>query len=1077
MNKSFLTIIVIFCLSISNIIAQTVQVTGTVTGADDGQPLPGVSVSVKGTSVGTVTDTDGKYSIDVPADAALQFSFVGMASQEIDIAGRQVINVELQLSAREIDEVIVVAFGTTTKSAFTGSATVLSSNDISRHVSTNIANVLVGSVPGVQMRGASGAPGAGNGSINIRGINSLYASTDPLIIVDNAPYSASLANIPQSDIESITVLKDAASAALYGARGGAGIIIVTTKKGTAQNTVINADARWGVNSRVIQEYDVVKDPAHYYEAYYSQLYNYYSFLGNDVTSANASANTRMISDLGYNVYTVPEGQFLVGTNGKLNPNATLGRRYTYQGTEYYMQPDDWTKLAYKSALRQEYNVSVNGATDRSSFYASMGYLNEDGIIDNSSYDRLSTRVRADYQAKKWLKIGGNVGYVHSNTESNPNMDTDLGSTNLMYYTTMIAPIYPAYIRVIDENGNVVIKRDATGRDAYDYGVASTNYGYPRAFLQTGNPIGSNRYNKFTSGGDQLNANFNVDINITNFLKANVISTAIWGQTNRSEYDNPFYGPKVGINGSLFKSSNQAIRFNQTQTLTYFQNFGRHFVNVMVGHDYYKTTTKNMDASAQGGFSPDITEFNAFAKVTEGHSYTTGYNVEGYLASAQYNYDEKYFAYLTYRRDATSYFLKKNRWGNFWSASGAWLLSKETFLYGITWIDMLKLKASIGQQGKDDVGAWAYTDLYTLTAASETTMSPSFYRIGNPDITWETTTNFSSGVELSLFKDRLSGSIEFYYKKIADQLFWLSVAEAIGSRGYYGNVGDISNTGVEVSLTGAIIRTKDFDWSLSVNFTHNKDKILSLPESKKADNGGFVEGSRWFREGGSTYNAFYAKYAGVNDVGQATYWRDETINSINADGTPTNIVSKPGTEYSEAVTNSSLASRYEIGSLMPKIFGGFGTMARIYGFDISATFDYQIGGKVFDTRYQRLISPSASASDAGNNIHVDYAKAWSPENTSSNIPRWQYGDQYATVSSDRFLTNASYLNFQSFTVGYTLPAHLIQGISTLRVYVAGENLGFWSARKGLDPRYSFNANTYVAVYSPIRNISGGIQITF
>ena len=1076
--KKFLIIIGILCLGWGTMLAQTVQVSGTITSADDGEPLPGVSVVVKGTTTGVVTNVDGKYSIAVSSNAILQFSFVGMETQEIAVAGRQIVDVEMQMGANLLEEVIVVAFGTAKKSAFTGSATVLSSEDISKHVSTNIANVLVGSVPGVQMRGADGAPGAGNGSMNIRGINSLYASTAPLVIVDGAPYSASLANIPQSDIESITVLKDAASAALYGARGAAGVIIVTTKKGTSQKTDINVDARWGVNSRVVQDYNVVKDPAHYYEAYYSQLYNYYYYDQNySLANANASANTRMISDLGYNVYTVPDGQFLVGTNGKLNPNATLGRRYNYQGTEFFMTPDDWTKLAYKNALRQEYNVSVNGSTDRSSYYASMGYLNEDGIIDNSSYDRLSARIRADYQANKWLKLGGNVGYVHSNTENNPNMDTDLGSTNLMYYATMIAPIYPAYIRVVDESGNVVIKKDATGREAYDYGVASTNYGYPRAFLQTGNPLGSNRYNKFTVGRDQLHANFNADISITNFLKANVISTAIWEQDNKSEYDNPFYGPKVGINGSLFKSSDQNIRFNHTQTLTYFKNFGKHYVNVMAGHEYYKSTRKYLDAVAQGGFSPDIPELSAFAKVTDGNSFTYIYNVEGYLASALYNYDEKYFASLTYRRDASSFFAKDNRWGNFWSVGGAWLLSKEAFLGGITWINMLKLKASVGQQGKDDIGAYAYTDLYELSASSETAMSPSFYRIGNSDITWETTTNFSSGVEFSLFKDRLSGSIDFYYKKITDLLFWLSVPESAGSRGYYGNVGDISNTGIEVALTGAIVRTRNIDWRVSVNATHNIDKILKLPESKIADNGGFVESSRWFKEGGSMYNAFYAKYAGVNDAGQATYWRDENINYDLEDGTRSNVVSKPGYDYTDVVTNSQRASRYEIGSLTPKVFGGFGSTLRIYDFDVSATFDFQIGGKVFDTRYQRLMRPSETASDAGNNIHVDYAKAWSPENTSSNIPRWQYGDAYATAASDRFLTDASYLNFQSFNVGYTLPANLIQGISRIRVYAAGENLGFWSARKGLDPRYSFTANTYVAVYSPMRNISGGIQITF
>ncbi|MDR2585375.1 MAG: SusC/RagA family TonB-linked outer membrane protein [Prevotellaceae bacterium] len=1066
-NRFFLTFLI--CLVAFPLFGQTIQVRGIVTDASDNAPLSGVFVLVKGTNTATSSLNDGSYVITAPANATLVFSFIGMNDVEVQVNGRTDIAVRMEPDETRLDEVIVVAFGTATKKAFTGSATVLSSDDITKHVSTNIANVLVGSVPGVQMRGSSGAPGAGSGSINIRGINSMYAGTDPLVIVDGAPYSASLSNIPQSDIESVTVLKDAASAALYGARGGAGVIIVTTKKGQAGKTTINADVRYGVNSRVVQEYETIKDPAAYYEAYYSQLYNFYKYGQKlDETMANINANTKMINDLGYNVYNVPQGQVLVGTNGKLNPNATLGRRYFYGGTEFYLQPDDWNKLAYKSALRQEYNVNLTGATDRSSFYSSIGYLNEGGIIDNANYDRLSARLKADYQVKSWLKVGGNVGYVHTNTESNPNMDTALGSTNLMYYTTMIAPIYPVYIRVIDEFGNVVIKKDVNGNDAYDYGVASTNYGLQRAFLQTGNPIGSNRYNKVNSIGDQMNASFTADISITKNLKAYVISTAILGLTNFSDYENPFYGPKVGINGSLDKRTTTGFRTNNTQTLTYFKDFGMHNINVMVGHDYYKESTKFLQTLAQGGFSPEIPEVNAFAKVTDGASYTSGYNVEGFLGSLQYNFTEKYFASLSFRRDASSRFLKEHRWGNFWAFGGAWLASREEFLRALTWIDMLKVKASIGQQGKDDIGNWGYTDLYSLSASSETTMSPSFNRIGNPDITWETTTNFNVGVEFSFFKERFAGSIEFYNKKISDLLFWLSVPESAGTRGYYGNIGDFSNTGIELSLAGAIVRTKNIDWRVMVNMTQNTDKILSLPESKITDNGGFVEGSRWLKVGGSFYNAFYRKYAGVNENGLATFWVDENVK---------NASNKPGTEYSYTTTIFSEASYYELGSLTPKVFGGFGTTLRVFDFDLSLTFDYQVGGKVFDTRYQRLMKPSETASDAGNNIHVDYIKSWSPTNTTSNIPRWQHGDQYAASGSDRFLTDASYLNFQSFTIGYTLPKNLINGISRLRIYAAGENLTFWSARQGFDPRHSFTSNTYVAVYSPVRNFSGGIQLTF
>jgi TonB-linked SusC/RagA family outer membrane protein len=1055
--------------------AQNLNIKGKVTDVE-GIALPGTAIFIKGTTVGVTTNDAGEYVLNnVPTGSILEFKLVGFVTQEIKVSGYDaVIDVVLHGETESLDEVIVVAYGTTKKSAFTGSATVIKSEDIAKRVTANVANTLVGSVPGLQMRGSSGAPGAGSGSINIRGIASLYAGKNPLVIVDGSPYTASLTNIPPNDVESVSVLKDAVSAALYGARGAAGVIIITTKKGKTSNAVINVDVKWGVNSRGIQDYDVITDPAQFYEAYYKQLYNRdYFGLGYDVARANESANTKMLSDLAYNVYTLPEGELLIGTDGKLNPRATLGRKYTYDGTEYYMQPDNWTDLAYKSALRQEYNVSVNGGSDKASFYASMGYLNEDGVIEYSGFERITARFKADYQANKWLKMGGNVGYVHSNQTANPNLGTSLNSTNLMYYTSMIAPIYPAYIRVIDEKGNVVIKKDVNGREAYDYGVAATNYGVSRPFMATGNPLGSNRYNEVSSEGNQFNGNFTADFTITDFLKANITSTVIWGQTYNSDYQNPFYGPKVGVNGELSKSNTSTLRTNNVQSLTYFDNFGKHNVNVMLGHEYYNTTTKYLDAIAQGGFSPDIQELNAFAKVTDGHSYTTGYNVEGYFGSAQYDYAEKYFASFSYRRDASSYFSTERWWGNFWSVGAGWLLSKETFLSDYKWINMLKLKASIGQQGNDNIGSWAYTDLYSLSKVSETTMSPSFYRIGNPDITWETTTNFNAGVEFALWDNRLIGNVDLYDKKTTDLLFWLSIPESAGSRGYYGNVGDIRNTGVELSLTGVIVRTNDIDWSISTNLSHNATKILSLPESKITDNGGFAETEAgyyqlWYEVGGPMYNMFSVKYAGVNDQGLATYWVDDNLEGST---------SRPGKEYSRTTTNPNDASRYALGSLLPKIFGGFSTSLRVYGFDASATFDFQLGGKVFDARYQSLMEPTDTPTNAGYNFHVDYAKAWSPNNTASDIPRWQYGDQYSTANSDRFLSSASYLNLQSFTLGYTLPEKLIKNVSKIRVYVAGDNLIFWSARKGLDPRYAYSANTMLTVYSPVRNISGGIQVTF
>ena len=1059
--------------------AQSITVRGTVSDAKTGETIPFASVMVQGTMNGTSADAEGNYVISAPSDGVLVFTSIGYKELALSVGGKTVHHVSLESDSESLQETIVVAFGTTTKEAFTGSATVVKSEDLAKRATTNVSNALVGSVAGLQMKGASGAPGAGSGSINIRGIASMYAGTDPLVIVDGAPYTASLSNIPQQDIESVTVLKDAASAALYGARGAAGVILVTTKRARSNDATVTFDGKVGVSTRSVVEYDRITDPAEYYEAYYAMQNNYYLYHGYDANTANIKANEALLGGLGYNIYTLPKGQNLIGLNGKLNPNATLGRAYEWNGETYYMINDDWTKAAYHDALRKEYSVSVNGGFDKGAFYASVSYLNEDGVIEYSGYERISARVKADYQAKKWLKVGANVGYTNSVTTSNPNFSTgSYGSTNLTYYTSMIAPIYPIYVRVLDENGNPVIRTDENGNPQYDYGVAASNYGVTRGFLTTGNPLGANRYNVVRSKGNQLNANGTMEVTFTPWLKANVSSTVIWGNTNSLDYENALYGPKQGVNGEIYRAQSNSIRTNNVQTLTYHESFDRFNVNVMGGHEYYYTNSSSLNATARGAFSPDILELAAFAdRQVDASSTSSGYNVEGYFLSAQADYDNTAYLSLSYRRDASSYFAKEHRWGNFWSIGGAWILSKENFMKDIRWIDLLKVKASVGQQGNDSIGNWAYIDLYSLSKADETSMAPTFYRMGNPNISWETTTNWNAGAEFSFWRGRLSGNVDVYYKKTSDLLFWLSIPESAGSRGYYDNIGDISNKGIELTLTGSIIRNRMVDWSVSFNASHNVTKILSLPESKIAENGGFFESPYWYTVGGPLNNYMIYSFAGVGESGEALYWYDEDLST--AGNATSNIINKPGTKKSGKTANIDEASRYANGCNMPALFGGFSTMLKVGHIDISATFDYQLGGYIYDSRYASLMTPPSDQNNSGVTFHKDWVKAWSPTNTSSTLPRWQFGDQ--SYSTDLYFTSASYLNFQSFSVGYTFPlkkvASLGKVIDSVRVYGMGENLVFWSARKGLDPRYSFSSNSSISPYSPVRTISGGIQVTF
>ena len=1080
-----------FFLCLGTALAQT-EISGTVVSSEDGQPVIGASILVVGTQNGTATDIDGHFSLSAKSGSKITVSYIGMKTQTL--TGKAKMKIALDPDGKVMDEVMVVAFGTQSKASFAGSAAVVNSGDLKKKITTNVADALVGSVPGLQMTGSSGAPGADNANIHIRGIASLYASTTPLIIVDGAPYPASLSNIPQDDIESVTVLKDASSAALYGARGAAGVILITTKKGKGKAT-INVESKWGVTSRSIQDYDVFTDPGEYMEAYYKQFYNY-AFYKKGMTreQANQWANDNFITNsnfgLQYNPYTIPTGENLIGLDGKLNPKATLGRMYEYNGKKFYILPDNWKDAAYRHGFRQEYNVNISGGDSKISYYSSIGYLKEKGVLENSGYERFTARLKADYQATDWLHLLANASYVHADRESNPNLsNTNSNASNLGYFTQYISPIYPIYVRTIDANGNPVIATDRFGHPQYDFGVPATNFQglNGRPFSQTGNPLGSNRYNKVNDILDQLQGQLNFDVTFTPWLKFNSTNSITLILSRFSHYENPFIGNAAATNGSIDKYTDVSYRWNYVQTLNAHKVFGLHDVQLMIGHEWYKMNKNFLEALARGGFSPAIQEINAFADRYNSYSYQRNYNVEGYFANFLYNFDQKYFAQASYRRDASSRFAKKNRWGDFWSIGGAWIISKEKFFQDLNtkWVDNLKLKASIGQQGNDGIPNFNYIDMYTLVRGGQS-MLPSFSGIGNPKITWETTTNFNFGLEFNLFQNRLNGEFNFYNKKTTDMLFWLSVPESMGVRGYYGNLGDIRNTGVEFTLNGDIIRTKNIVWSASANISHNRAKALKLDPVKTAQYGGFSQVDvnagfnvpMWYAEGQPLYNAMLADYAGVNDKGLPQYWVDEDIYNDYKAG-KMSVSSKPGTKHSFLTTDWREATKYTH-QMLPVANGGFTTSLRVYDFDVNLIFDYQIGGKIYDFGYAGLMGNVTTKSE-GYNLSKDILKAWTPDNTSSDIPRFMYTDQDMKAQSTRFLTSARYLNFQSFTVGYSVPAKIARALmlSKIRIYVQGQNLCFWSARKGLDPRYSFQGTSHAGInaYAPVRTIMGGLQLSF
>lgn len=1064
-KKIVLSIVAILFACVSAF-AQNKQVTGTVTGPD-GTPVVGATVVVEGTTLGTSTDLQGKYILSAPTNGVLVFSFIGYEDSKVAINGKTSVNVTLKEASKAIDDVIVIAFGEAKKEAFTGSAKVVSSDDLSKIQTSNAATALSGKVAGLQMTNSSGDLSSGP-SIRVRGFGSINAGKEPLWIVDGMPYDGDLNNINMADIESMTVLKDAASNALYGARGANGVIMVTTKNARAGEAVVNVDAKWGVNSRALQEYDLIENPGEYYETHYKALYNYYKSNNskNPYLDAVLGLTANGTGGLGYNVYNVPAGQYLIGTNGKLNPAATLGNVVSYKGKEYMLYPDNWMDEAYRTSFRQEYNVSISGASQRSNFYASIGYLDNTGIIKSSEMNRLTARLKADYQAKKWLKVGVNMAYTHYRWSNGNDSEGESTSTaNIFAFASQMAPIYPVYIR--DGKGNIMV--DEHGYQMYDYG-SKGNAGHTRPLLPDSNALQTSWLNKSYSEGNAFLVNGFADFLLYKGLKVTINASANIDETRMTSTSNPYYGQFASSGGSVGKGHGRGLAYNLQQLITYKETFAdRHTVDLMLGHEYYNNSSYYLSAYKTMLASYDNDELaGAVVDGASSNSYTGMYNTEGIFFRAGYDFDSKIFVSGSYRRDASSRFHPDHRWGNFWSVGAAWLINRERW-FNAPFVDMLKVKASYGSQGNDEIGAYRYTDTYTY-ANNDGQVAVLFNSKGNPNITWETNGNLNIGAEFGFWQNRLYGNIDYFHRKTTDMLFYFSVPSSLGYSGYYSNIGDMVNQGVEIELGADLIRRKNFNWSLNLNLTHIKNKVTYLADEHKPLNlngyPGYLSGSYYIAEGLPLYTFYMRSYAGVNEkTGESQWWVEETDKKTGQ------VVRKKTTDYNSA-------TRYLAGNAMADVYGGFTTSFEFYGVDISANFSYQIGGLVYDSGYAGFMA-SPQGTSVGGNYHRDILNAWSPENTGSNIPRLQYGDEYSVAMSDRFLVDASYLNIQNITVGYTLPQNITRKflVSKLRIYVVCDNVGYVSRRKGLDPRQSFTGGTNNAMYSPIRTISGGINVTF
>ncbi len=1089
MKKLFLLLMAVLTVSLGAL-AQNRTVTGTVIDDADGEPIAGASVVPVGESKGVISDADGQFVIQVPNNVrALTISYIGYASQTVTI-GRGPIMVRLKSAIETKDEVIVVAYGTTTKGAYTGSAGTVSAAQLENTQVSNVTNALSGKVAGVQTLSSNGQPGKGS-TVRIRGVGSINATSNPLYVVDGMPLEDAdyMNTIPSSDIQSITVLKDAASTALYGARGANGVILVTTKKGKSGQATVTVDMKWGANTRSLSNYDVIKDERQYLETIYQALVNkgrlHYGVSG--AQNLNNYANANLWSSLGYQTWTIPEGELAIGQDGKFNPNATRG----YTRGNYYFEGDDWEKECLMTGLRQEYNMSISGGTDRLNFYISGSYLGDEGIIKNSHFNRFSTRATVDYQAKDWLKVGTSLAYTYSNTANPGDQTVDASSSTGNAFNTAnnLGPAYPFWIRLASTKQ--IAYNQTYGKPIYDYGDGA-DYGWgptgmSRNVLGQSNPIGALSYDTTDYLTDALDAKWYAILTPLKGLTINGTVGYFLANERLHAIQNGVYGQFTAFGGAVQQESDRNRSINLQLLADYsFTVAQNNNFNVMVGFENNSYLQEFVWGSGNRLYNPTWPFLDNVIddKNNGGGQYTLTHR--GYMGRLRYDYAGRYYLTASVRHDGSSRFHPDHRWGTFWSASAGWDISKESFMQEYSDIvDILKFKFSYGENGNDGIGArfLAYADQYQIGGGDGVWNDGSLVFKGNKDISWEKSQAINTGFDFSFKQGLVSGSVEYYQRTVDDMLINLPVAPSLGYSSVPYNVGKMRNNGFEIDLNVRPIATKNITLDISANLTMGWNKVLRLDPSiltRKVENWnpnsemGWLSGSRIFIEGESMYNMYLVEYAGVNpETGKPEWWTRQK-----------DVDEKGNTYYTDVEvrtdnwTDAYNANRKPTGNLMPKGYGGFGFDLQAYGFDLSMAFSYQFGGRIYDNAYAGYMS-NYGTSSMGYNLHKDLLNAWTPENKTSNIPVMDPEAAYsAGSSSTRFLISSNYLSLNNITLGYTLPAKWTTRVflNNVRLYFSAENVALWSKRKGLDPRQSYTTSDN-ATYSPIRSISGGIRVSF
>lgn len=1047
---------------------QEMMLRGTVVDTD-GEPIVGATVFNQTKQTGAAAGIDGTFSIQTSTGDRIVITSIGFQNQELTVGTQTNIRIVMHEDSEILDEIIVVGYGTQKKSTMVGSVSTISTADIVKRPVTSVGAVLYGASPGMMATSAGGIPGD-DPSIRIRGFGTINSSSAPVYVVDGAIFDLSLRTINPADIESISILKDAAATAIYGSRGANGVIMITTKQGKSEKLSFSVNVLQGINMRFIPEYDMVSAQDYYqlmYESKRNSLY-FNDNLNMDMATANRLAAhggsyrgnqyISIFNDLGgiNPFYGIDDNEIIDPVTGQLNPAATRLK---------WGDDVDWFSPMARVGSRTDLNLSAGGGTEKSDYYASLNYLNDNAWMQRSFTKRIAARANVNFRPTKWLKIGTNISGSIVNSY-NQSWSGD-GTNNPFFVARSIGSIYPVYLH--DQvTGEYIL--DFNGEKMYDTGgqvIDGITYPNRPALGSNRNIVAELFADDVQYKRSSLQTRTYAEIMFLKDFKFTV--SANIGYSPYAGYN--YSSNKIGVNAPAGTSS-RSNRINSSQTyqklLSYNKNFSnKHEIDIVAGHESYQTITQQANVARRGQIMDGNIELSNFTEITQAITSHSEHRSEGYLMRANYSYDRgRYSIEGSFRRDGSSKFYRDVRWGNFWSAGASWNITRENFMKDITWVDNLKFRASYGINGNlEGIGNYNWQDVYLLNRNNQT--EAGYYQdpsAANRFLTWEKQAQFSLALDYSFFRNRLSGSIEYFDKRNDDLLFSVRQPSSTGLTTQNQNIGALYNRGFEVEVSVDVIRKKDFTWNVSVNAATLKNRITRMPD----DNPEIISGTKKLMVGRSIYDFFMYDWYGVDSRdGHPLYYLDP-------DATWDESSCRVMPNGDMVATTTDKAARVYNGTAIPDVYGSFSTSFHYKGVSLVTRFGYQLGGLLNDPIYRS----TTYAGRYGYSMHHDMTRRWQRPGDITDIPRMD--NTYAQVfnaSSSRYLISSNYLVLNSATLSYSLPDRVIEYLSVgdLTLNLSGENLFLLTKRKGMNPMESFSGTTSNS-YTPSRVITLGISLT-